>query len=57
MSASYKIIGLLSSALILSSTGHATAKEHHLGPTGLFGDVSLKRIKVIKAFNNNSPVE
>jgi hypothetical protein len=43
--------------LILSSTGHATAKEHHLGPTGLFGDVSLKRIKVIKAFNNNSPVE
>ncbi|MDA0841715.1 MAG: DUF6288 domain-containing protein [Planctomycetota bacterium] len=50
----YTIFGLLIAPVILSSTVYS--QEHHLGPTGLFGDVSKTSIKVTKAIKG-SPAE
>jgi hypothetical protein len=47
-----KIISL-SVAIALTITTSAQAKEHHLGPTGLFGDVSTTSIKVTKALKGS----
>jgi len=48
---SKEIIGLLIAVTLISSTVHARHfehKEHHLGPTGIFGITSPANIKVVK---------
>ena len=49
----FRISSLLLAAQIISGSNQAQAKEHHLGPTGLFGVVSTKSIKVTKALKGS----
>ena len=47
-----KVIGLLFAIALFTGTVHAQHfehKEHHLGPTGLFGVTSPTNIKITKA--------
>ena len=51
MRISHKIIGLLIATVSITGTVHAQHyehKEHHLGPTGLFGITSPTNIKITK---------
>jgi len=59
MGISQRIIGLLVAAAFISTTAqaqHYEYKEHHLGPTGLFGVTSPKDIKITKV-QAGSPAE
>jgi len=57
--ASHSIIGLLAIIVLTSPAVHARFiehKEHHLGPTGLFGITSPKDIKITKV-QKGSPAD
>ncbi|MFC1805357.1 DUF6288 domain-containing protein [Planctomycetota bacterium] len=59
MRTSHKILGLLIASVLSSGTAHARHyehKEHHLGPTGLFGVTSPTDIKITKV-QKGSPAD
>ena len=57
--ASFRVLSLLLASVVISGTVHAQHfehKEHHLGPTGLFGVTSPKDIKITKV-QQGSPAD
>ena len=59
MRVSHTLIGVLVATMVISGTAHARHyehKEHHLGPTGLFGVTSPTNIKITKV-QKGSPAD